>query len=166
MEGRGTLTVGIPHKTRGRALVFGVVWAKGDCYPATSWNLARPVGVLYALQKPKPKGKKLFGAGLYLLSLEGRHTSVFQSRALFARCPVCESDEMMEVEVRKRQLTEKTPSTNHETLSAVGGCLVHRAHMKRAGQVMEPVICRESDFETWRMGRHFQRKRFGRQMTK
>jgi hypothetical protein len=80
VEERGTPTVGIPHKTRGHALVFAAVCAKGDRYPATSWSLARPVGVLYALQKaakamPKKKWSAEFGAGVFA----GRHTSVFKT---------------------------------------------------------------------------------------
>jgi hypothetical protein len=125
VEGHGTLTAGIPHKTQGHALVFAAVWAKGDCYPARSWSLARPVGVLYALQKAKPK-KKLFGAGPFALVERTTYFSV-QSRALFSRCPVCKSDEMMEVEVRERSNWLKRLRVSYESRNAISSGRVPRS---------------------------------------
>lgn len=47
--GCGARTVGIRHKTRGRAQVFFAVEAVARCL-GTSWSLGCLVGVLYALQ--------------------------------------------------------------------------------------------------------------------
>jgi len=129
----GVRTVGIQHKTRGRAQVFSVVDAVAHCL-GMSWSHGCLVGVLYALQWVAKVGKGQRNWRQVVCSRRTNDILQYSKRESFSFGGVSSNRHVWEAEREVGKAAARDSEIRSQ--SAVGGCLIHRAQVN--GVVMKP----------------------------